>query len=92
MRICGAKYDVWGPKTASGRPLADSAAETTSALDMLIERRLGGRSPGAARVAVAGERERAALSVLAATTPVRRSEPASAIAMPPRAGRFGGAW
>src|SRR4051794_32180184 len=34
MSACGAKYPVCGPKTASGRPLADRAADTRMALDI----------------------------------------------------------
>ena len=90
MRICGAKYEVCGPKTATGLPLADSAAETTSALDMPIVRRPAGSRPSVgarlARVAAAPA------PLPPATTCVRRSEPASAIAIPPRAGRLGGVW
>jgi hypothetical protein len=34
IRISGAKYATCGPKTASGRPLAELAPETSSALDI----------------------------------------------------------
>ena len=83
MRICGAKYPVCGPKTASGRPLADSAADTTSAFDIAIVRNPGGSSPPSGPRAVGPSDS---------TTGVLRNEPASAIARPPRAGRFGGVW
>ena len=44
MRICGAKYDTWGPKTARGCPSTEWAASTTSALLWPMLPRAAGRA------------------------------------------------
>ena len=89
MRICGEKYATCGPNTATGCPLADSAPETTSALDIARCPLAGGNRPSSSPARPVRE---APAPLVAATTLVRFSEPASAIAAPSRAGLRGGVW